>query len=212
MLSICLLVVIIALWRQFTLLKAKAKLKHLIEKVDIYVYCFSYYYNTSLCIPRAFMPMLDYSIFRIAGIAFRGGQCILRDSSRNVYYGVRKGLRGVAWKYDIGVAGMCPSGKSSVESILEEMEEEVGLEKKDLSDFSYIMTLTPYHGTSCIIDVFTATNYANKELKSHDDTYEYISTLDSNNILDSFNSLPIRANEKKTKKDTHILLQLDVFQ
>lgn len=207
---ICLFI-IIALWIQLTILKSKSKQKHLTEKVDIYVYLFRYYFNTHICIPRAFMPMLDYSIFRVAGITFRGGQCILRDSYGNVYYGVRKGLRGKAWKYDIGVAGMCPSGKSSIESILEEMEEEVGLEKKDISDFSLITTLTPYYGTSCIIDIFTAKNYTNKELKSHDETYEYISTLNSNNILECFNRLPIRANEKKTKKDTHILLKLDIL-
>lgn len=200
-------ITLIGLFMQFKALKASAKQKHLNEKVDIYVYFINYYYNTNISIPRAFMPMFNYSICRIIGLAFRGGQCILHDSYNNIYYGVRGGSRGKAWKYDIGVAGMCPSGISSIDSILEEIHEEVGLLKEDISDFKKLMTITPYHGASCIIDIYIAKNH-NKELVSVDGTYEHIGIINSKNILENFNSLPVYANEKRTKGDTKIILDL----
>ena len=180
-----------------------AKPKHRQEHLDIYLYIGPIYLNSGVRVARAYMPLFECAQFKYFGLTFRGVQIIIYNQNGEIYYGERAGERGQKWTYDVGVAGMSPTGHTPHETAEEEIYEEVGLRESDII-LVYNKTITPAAGASCIIDIFHAHQINNKKLKSHDGTYSYIKTIPAHNFIKEFYNLPHKG--RLTKNDTLIIL------
>jgi hypothetical protein len=140
------------------------------EKLDLCFFIGRRYWNLHIPIARAFMPMFNCVSRGCVGFTFMGVQVFVYDSVGNVCVGTR--INNTAWTYDIGCAGMDPSGVSLDEAAAGELVEELGLSDQTLHCQA---TLTPADGLSCIVRVYHLhLSGVQPVLKSTDGTYSEI--------------------------------------
>ena len=194
------------LWRN-------AKPKRRKEWVTIMMVFGNWYTSTGISVPRALDPMFDRFSRRYMGLKFSASQVIVFDESGRVYVGVRNTG---GWLVDIGAAGICSAGETLSTCAKNELHQEMGLIPGiNCSYMKSIKVLCPGpYQLSCILGLYIVTVPDGTILKSVDNTYKKIFTVNDIGKFLQVNDITPTADLPFTKLDTYSImryLQLNGF-